>query len=296
MASTRNVNLNDLCLTTTGVRSRNRACVAGNAGVAPVPFAEFNYRAMIPSEAMMRDSETAQLMASSDTQAWFGPGRFVVGYPISNGKLFNLAMVAPRVDDTPVTNWNQPGDVSELRSLFQDFCPLVQKLTMLVEKCAKWTIAEIPLLKTWSSQSGKTVLLGDAAHAMSPHAAQGGAMALEDAAVLGEVLSCLTAIGDLPRAVKAYEEIRKPRISRIRDIAKGNGAAWMLPDGPKQMTRDRRFKTAMDDYLRHLKENGREEMVAKFKADTDINTEWPRPAVLMWLYGYNTFGEIRALE
>ena len=45
---------------------------------------------MIPAEVMMRDEETATKMemASTDTQAWFGPGRFIVGYPISERQVF----------------------------------------------------------------------------------------------------------------------------------------------------------------------------------------------------------------
>jgi salicylate hydroxylase len=242
---------------------------------------------MIPAEAMMRDEETAKQMASTDTQAWFGPGRFIVGYPISNNKLFNLAMVAPRTDDTPVTSWNQPCDVAEVRATFSDFSPLVRKLTSLVDKCAKWTIAEITELNTWSSRSGRTVLLGDAAHAMSPHAAQGGAMAMEDAAVLGEVLAQLETLDDLPRLVRLYERLRKPRVARVAAIAKRNGESWMLPDGAEQMDRDGRFRKVTDEYLRQLREVGREQMVQRVKVLADMDAQWPHPAVLMWLYGYD---------
>jgi salicylate hydroxylase len=250
---------------------------------------------MIPIEAMMRDEETAKLMTSTDTQAWFGPGRFVVGYPISNNELFNLAMVAPRKDDTPVTSWNQPCDAAELRAHFSDFNPLVRKLTGLVGEFAKWTIAEIPELSTWSSRSGRTVLLGDAAHAMSPHAAQGGAMAMEDAAVLGEVLSQLETLEDLPRLADMYERLRRPRVARVAAIAKANGRSWMLPDGTEQIERDSRFKSVTDDYQRGLREIGREKMMRRLKVPADMGARWPQPAVLMWLYGYDARKAVESL-
>jgi salicylate hydroxylase len=163
----------------------------------------------------------------------------------------------------------------------------VRKLTSLVDKCAKWTIAEITELNTWSSRSGRTVLLGDAAHAMSPHAAQGGAMAMEDAAVLSEVLAQLETLDDLPRLVRLYERLRKPRVARVAAIAKRNGESWMLPDGAEQMDRDGRFRKVTDEYLRQLREVGREQMVQRVKVLADMDAKWPHPAVLMWLYGYD---------
>ena len=266
--------------------------MTGNEDAAPVPFEEYNYRAMIPREAMMRDPETARLMLDQNTQAWLGPGRAIIAYPISTGKLFNLAISVPRGSDAPIANWNQPGDVNEFRSTFADFSPVVQKLVNLVESCAKWTIAEIRPLKTWSSHSGRTVLLGDAAHAMSPHAAQGSAMAIEDAAVLGECLSRFTTPEDLPAAAKAYQAIRRPRVERVQDMAKGNGAMWILPDGPEQEARDKRSKHSMEVYDQELKNIGREGMRAKPKTQPDMNGKWPEPAALMWLHGFDTIAEV----
>ncbi|KIW45522.1 uncharacterized protein PV06_03907 [Exophiala oligosperma] len=286
----------DLVVGADGIRSKTRGFIIGNEKIEPVPLGEFNYRAMIPAEAMLRDEDTAKLMASTETHAWFGPGRFIVGYAISNNRFFNLAMVSPRDDDTPVTSWNQPGDIEELRAEFSTFNPLVRKLTGFVEKCAKWTIAEIPELSTWSSRSGRTVLLGDAAHAMSPHAAQGAAMAMEDAAVLGELLSRLNSLDDLPCLAGLYERLRKPRVARVATIAKDNGSSWMLPDGPEQVARDDRFRKVTDDYMRGLREVGRELMVAKLRVPADMDARWPQPAVMMWLYGYDASEAIQGSE
>jgi 2-polyprenyl-6-methoxyphenol hydroxylase-like FAD-dependent oxidoreductase len=59
---------------------------------------------------------------------------------------------------------------------------------------------------------GRTVLIGDAAHAMSPSIAQGVALAVEDALVLAETLS------DRPvyEALPAYEQRRAERTAWIR--------------------------------------------------------------------------------
>ncbi len=55
---------------------------------------------------------------------------------------------------------------------------------------------------------GRVVLLGDAAHAMTPNLGQGACVALEDAAVLA---GRLAADSDVPRALTNYDQQRRPR-------------------------------------------------------------------------------------
>ena len=265
----------------------------GNEAVTPIPFEEYNYRAMIPSSEMMEDPETAQLMSSRDTQAWLGPGRAIVGYPISKGTLFNLAVSVPRPSDSAIGKWNEPGDLQEFHELFPDFCGLARKVVGLVKQCAKWSIAEVPPLAKWSNESGKAVLLGDAAHAMSPHAAQGSAMALEDAAVLGECLGCVERCEDLRLALSKYEAIRKPRVEKIAEIARTNGSLWVLPDGPAQEARDKRFRSIMMGDAKDRANFLTHEILARDKPSPDKDGKWPQPGVLMWVYGYDAIGEAR---
>jgi 2-polyprenyl-6-methoxyphenol hydroxylase-like FAD-dependent oxidoreductase len=66
---------------------------------------------------------------------------------------------------------------------------------------------------------GSVNLLGDAAHPMLPHAGQGAAQALEDAAVLG---SCLAREPDVARALARYEALRIPRTTAVVRLARFN--------------------------------------------------------------------------
>lgn len=63
-----------------------------------------------------------------------------------------------------------------------------------------------PFIERWGS--GPVSLLGDAAHPMLTSLAQGACMAMEDAAVLG---SSLKGEADLARALRRYEDARRPR-------------------------------------------------------------------------------------
>jgi 2-polyprenyl-6-methoxyphenol hydroxylase-like FAD-dependent oxidoreductase len=68
------------------------------------------------------------------------------------------------------------------------------------------------------------VLLGDACHPMTPYMAQGGATAIEDAAILARCLE-ETEGEDIESAFRRYEAHRKPRTSRIQAISSAN--TWM---------------------------------------------------------------------
>ena len=67
------------------------------------------------------------------------------------------------------------------------------------------------VLDRWSL--GRAVLVGDAAHAMSPNMAQGAAMAIEDALVLAE---CLSQQPSVETTLSAYEARRRPRVDWVR--------------------------------------------------------------------------------
>ena len=99
-----------------------------------------------------------------------------------------------------------------------------------------------PRLPFWSNATsetppsgrGRIVLIGDAAHTMPSDSGQGASCALEDAIVYSLLLSHFLSIAGtsssdlgspLERTAKAYEELRKPRVHQILDIAKRNGSA-----------------------------------------------------------------------
>jgi 2-polyprenyl-6-methoxyphenol hydroxylase-like FAD-dependent oxidoreductase len=64
-------------------------------------------------------------------------------------------------------------------------------------------------LTAWGA--GRVTLLGDAAHPVLPHTAQGAALALEDAVALGLALRD----GDLERRLRLYERVRATRTRKI---------------------------------------------------------------------------------
>ena len=74
---------------------------------------------------------------------------------------------------------------------------------------------------------GRVVLAGDAAHATTPHMAQGASMALEDAVVLAE---CLAGAGSLESALQDYSSRRFDRCRRVVEASVQIGNWQMRPE------------------------------------------------------------------
>lgn len=83
-----------------------------------------------------------------------------------------------------------------------------------------YPIFELPPLPRWSA--GPVILIGDAAHAVGPHAGQGGSLALEDAVVLA---SSLSRAPELTVALHRFEHTRRGRVDRIAKMTARRGAA-----------------------------------------------------------------------
>lgn len=72
----------------------------------------------------------------------------------------------------------------------------------------------VPPLPHWAS--ARVVLAGDAAHAMSPHITAGATLGIEDAALLGRLL---TPGGDVPAALAAYQSSQIPRYAHAAQLS-----------------------------------------------------------------------------
>jgi salicylate hydroxylase len=125
-------------------------------------------------------------MTDVSGNVWIGPDADVAGYPIRNGEMYNFVLTHP--GKVGIGKWNEPADVEELRNQYSDWAPVVQQLLSHVTSCVKWKLASLPPLEKWVNESGRVVILGDAAHAMLPYLGQGAAMSIEDGAALAECL------------------------------------------------------------------------------------------------------------
>ncbi|MGW7581435.1 FAD-dependent monooxygenase [Kitasatospora sp. NPDC054768] len=95
--------------------------------------------------------------------------------------------------------------------------PIAEALALITDPAAvvHSRISQVTVEEPW--HVGRIVLAGDAAHASTPHLAQGAAMAVEDALVLA--LS-LDAADTVPAALAAWEERRRPRAMWVQALSR----------------------------------------------------------------------------
>ncbi|MEU0542236.1 FAD-dependent monooxygenase [Nocardia sp. NPDC005978] len=113
------------------------------------------------------------------------------------------------------------GGLPELRRRFRDWHAPIPALLAAADAdtVLRNDIYELPPLDTYVS--GRLVLVGDAAHAMTPNLGQGACQALEDAVVLARVV----ATGG---KLSAYDAERRPRTRMIADRSARIGTVAQL--------------------------------------------------------------------
>lgn len=98
-------------------------------------------------------------------------------------------------------------------------------------------IEEVILPNPW--YRGRVLLIGDAAHASSPHIAQGASMAIEDAVVLAELLA---GEGAIPELLGRFMARRYERCRFVQETSRSVGADGNLDDPAACAERNERMR------------------------------------------------------
>jgi salicylate hydroxylase len=174
-------------------------------------------------------------------QLWMGPNAHLVAYPISGARQINVVAIVPGTWNRP--GWSAPGGTNEIKDAFASprWPPSARMLIGAVDEWRRWALFTVPDIGDWSE--GAIALVGDAAHAMLPFAAQGAGMAIEDAAVLAKALSDSAGenIAGIPAALKRYGRLRRARVLQVQRAARRSGRIYHLT-GPLALARDLTIK------------------------------------------------------
>ena len=156
-----------------------------------------------------------------------GPGAMVVRYPLRGERLLNLVFFS-RQRGWTADGWSIPATPDELDTLFDGWCEDVQQLIRAAapDTLFKWAINAHHPLPTWSLED-KLVLLGDAAHAMTPFLGQGAAAGIEDAVILARALEQAS---DVREALARYEAARYGRAGFIQAESNANANRLQGPE------------------------------------------------------------------
>ena len=113
----------------------------------------------------------------------------------------------------------------------------IPRLLEAAENIVVTATLDVATLPTWSRK--RTLLIGDAAHATSPHAGQGASLALEDAMRLGRLMQDGQELG---ATFESFEAERRPRAERIVALARRNGNSKREFSATGAWIRDRMLK------------------------------------------------------
>lgn len=166
------------------------------------------------------------------------PTVHLIAYPVRSGGAINL--VAVTAGEPLGEAWSRWVDPSVLADAMRGTAPELEKVVVEATPWTSWPIHTVQPGHPWTAAGG-IALIGDAAHAMTPFAAQGAAMAIEDAAVLAHHVA--ESPDDMAAALRAYEAARKPRVARVQRRGAFNHFTWHA-DGPVAFVRDRVMKIA----------------------------------------------------
>jgi salicylate hydroxylase len=213
----------DLVVGADGIRSLVRAAL----GDRRRPL----YRGVAAWRATVAHDQLPAGLAADETGLWLGRAGHVVHYPVCGGRLMNIVALQRRPD--MVEGWSAPGRREDLLEYFAGAAPLVQRLLAAPQDWALWSLFDLPVRRM---AGARVALLGDAAHPVLPFLAQGGALAVEDAAVLAAALARHPEA--MRAALTAYAAARRRRARRVQAHARRNGALFHA-SGVVAMLRDR---------------------------------------------------------
>ena len=207
-----------------GVWSRTRA------GVAAAPKVSFSGN--VAWRFTLNAAAAPDFLDGANVTAFLGPRTHLVTYPLREINGFNVVAIAAGVD--PGETWAASGSEAQRAALVAQFSawnPAIRSLLSGAAELKFWPLFEAGPGR-WQN-GGDTALVGDAAHAMMPFAAQGAAMAIED----GFELAALVARLPLPLALGHYERRRQQRAARVRKRGNFNRFAYHAT-GPARIARD----------------------------------------------------------
>ncbi len=218
---------------------RAKLVVGADGGMSPV-------REAVGIRAQVHLYPEAYVIAILDAAEEVEEARYFVGkgtilgvFPAAGRKVYVFYMIPAGAMDRI-----QAEGLESLRVRWRDIDPALEKT---VENLTDWSqTAYLPAGRVRAARwvADGAALIGDAAHAMNPHASQGRMQAMADAVTLADVAAgCLETGECSAAALGEFERRRRPQVEMLQRLADEQVFFWNTGNPVLGLLRDRVFRT-----------------------------------------------------
>jgi 2-polyprenyl-6-methoxyphenol hydroxylase-like FAD-dependent oxidoreductase len=205
----------DFLIGADGVHSAVRAHVIPD-GPRPFDTGLIGFGGFVPRSTLNTASIGQHVKTTFGQSGFFGYG--LCSPDPRDGVMWWSTQPAHGIDAATFRAMGQDALKRHLRNFHAGWHDPIPRLLETAENIVVTATLDVATLPTWSRK--RTILIGDAAHATSPHAGQGASLALEDAMRLARLLH---AGDELGATFEKFERERRPRAERIVALARRNG-------------------------------------------------------------------------
>jgi len=215
----------DFVIGADGVHSAVRRHVIPD-GPAPFDTGLVGFGGFVPRSLLERFAIGPRIETTFGRSGFFGYG-YCSSDP-DQGAMWWSTQPSHGVDAATFRAMDQAAIKQHLKSFHAGWRNPIPEILDAAENIVVTDTLDVATLPTWSRK--RTLLIGDAAHATTPHAGQGASMALEDAA---RFVSLLQQEQELGVTFQDFERERRPRTERIVALARrrGNQKREFTPTG-----------------------------------------------------------------
>lgn len=197
-----------------GIKSRVRQIMFGEKHPCAFPTYthKYAYRGLVPMEKAV---EAIGEERAKNACMHMGPGSHVLTFPVNHGQILNIVAFHTNDDDWPdYQRLTRPAKREDALKDFEGYGPNVTALLKLTKPDLDcWAIFDLGENPVPRFNKGRVCIVGDAAHATSPHHGAGAGFCIEDSAVMATLLADdrVQSAADLETAFSAFDASRRER-------------------------------------------------------------------------------------
>ncbi|KAL5536210.1 hypothetical protein ACEPAF_31 [Sanghuangporus sanghuang] len=205
------------------------------------------YLFTIPASRFKDDQEIPRLLGDARWYMWMGFGWGMSMFGIRNNTVLSCTLFMNEEDVDVSVDWKSQVPVKDLGTEKLGLTPMLNRILSKADSATRVKVDREDVPEYWYDSSGRVIVVGEAAHASLVGTVHSAALGIEDAAVLGRLLSKLKSKHEIKRFLSAFHEIRHPRSERLSASEQQKVDFITLPAGALSEARDESMRLQMNE-------------------------------------------------